>query len=104
MEVFLWVEDVSNTSYISAHCCGHTLLKDDYVGWRQAKKVVLLEEGFRRRAGRATGHNIPGDDDGSFWFAELGFRERLKSDNPFRLQLEEGFVGRETNVIASLWI
>lgn len=76
------------------------LLEEDDVLLFEAEVVVFFEELLGGAAGRARGHDVPGDY--GFLFANLLGTQLLDPEDPFGLKLEEGFLGGEADIKAAL--
>lgn len=77
------------------------MLEEDNVVGGKAKVIVLLEKGDGGGAGGARGHDIPRDGNiGNSTGLLLG--ELLELEDALGLDLEEGLVGGEVDVVATL--
>ena len=77
------------------------MLEEDNVVGGETKVVVLLEKGDSGGAGGARGHDVPGDgDSGNSTRLLLG--ELLNSEDALGLNLEEGLVGGQVNIVTTL--
>lgn len=78
------------------------MLEENDVLGGKTKVGVLLEEilGFASRW--AAGHDIPGDDDRASCLAIFACSNDLEAGDSLCLVLEEGFVGWQSDIVATL--
>ena len=80
-----------------------TLFEEDDVLGLEAKVGVFQEEFLGFTSSRAANHDIPRDDGRTGFRPVLFLGNSLQTSNTLGLVLEQGFMGRQSDIIASFW-